>query len=153
MEGVSPVGSKRFKVPAGIHMRTSTLLGFFGGFQLAYCRSTLRFWGWQENSREIEKDRYETKASLAQNINPYNQRSSLPAWLQGISTETTTNSQLNMAMIPLVNVTHHPFHGIDIRKYYEVRPGEEKWGFNLTLPKELEGEFKEPVKERRIGLS
>merc|ERR1711939_587039 len=37
-------------------LRLCTVLGFAGGFLLAYQRSSFRFWGWTENSLEQKKD-------------------------------------------------------------------------------------------------
>ncbi|CAI2162100.1 20697_t:CDS:2 [Funneliformis geosporum] len=42
-----------------IALKLSTVLGASAGFLLAYQRSSLRFWGWIENYKEVEKDRQE----------------------------------------------------------------------------------------------
>ena len=41
------------RTPKGLHggLRLATLLGFTGGFLMAYQRSSKRFWGWTENVR------------------------------------------------------------------------------------------------------
>ncbi|CDK29272.1 unnamed protein product [Kuraishia capsulata CBS 1993] len=121
--------------PAGF-LRAAGLLGFVGGFCFAYTSSTKRFWGWTENSKEVAKDRYEVKKLLSQKQSPYG-KTELSPYHQDMAARNSTNSQLLFALIPWVNLANHQSHGIDLRKYYEVRPGEEKWGFTLPPLEEI----------------
>lgn len=91
-------------------MRLGGLLGFVGGFLLAYQRSsgtfsrvfdathltfahTARFWGWSENKREEELDRLEMqeRARLGQ---PLYGRSDQPEWVQQAAHNNSVFSQL-----------------------------------------------------------
>lgn len=112
------------------------MIGFAGGFYMAYVRSSKRFWGWAENSREVGKDRYEMKKFLSEGKNPYGD-SMLSPYQQDMSSRNSTNSQLILSVFPWFNVANHQSHGIDLRRYYEVRPGEEKWGFQLKPLEEI----------------
>ncbi|GME96113.1 unnamed protein product [[Candida] boidinii] len=137
LEKYEPASGRKFKMPAPMFLRAATLLGFVGGFCLAYNNSTKRFWGWSENAAEVAKDRYEVKKLLSQKQSPYG-KSELSPYLQDVAARNSTNSQLMLAFLPMFNFANHQNHGIDLRKYYEVRPGEEKWGFELPALEEVE---------------
>lgn len=129
------------KVPAGA-LRAATLLGFVGGFYLAYVRSSKRFLGWEENAREVKKDRYEIKKLLSQEKLPYHENESvLNDRLKDISNRNSQYSFTTMAILPWFNFAYHPYHGVNIQKYYEVRPGEEEWGFNLKPYDEIRAKY------------
>lgn len=125
------------KIPGGA-LRVTTLLGFFGGFYLAYIRSSKRFLGWLENNREVAKDRYEVKKLLSQGKNPYHtEKSNLDDRLKDTASKFSQYSFLNFAVVPWFNWAYHPYHGVDLNKYYEDRPGEEAWGFKLKPLSEI----------------
>lgn len=129
------------KVPGGA-LRAATLLGFCGGFYLAYVRSSKRFLGWSENSREVAKDRYEIKSLLAQEKLPYHQNeSALDDRMKDIANRNSQFSFTAMAILPWFNFAYHPYHGVDIQKYYETRPGEEAWGFSLKPFDEIKAKY------------
>ncbi|KAI0461338.1 hypothetical protein LJB42_001006 [Komagataella kurtzmanii] len=130
-EKIEPAKGNTFKMPPPSIMRIATTIGFFGGFYYAYTSSTKRFWGYSENAREVAKDRYEVKKALSEKKSPYGS-SLLNPYQQDMSARNSTNSQLLLAIFPWFNVANHQSHGIDLRKYYEVRDGEENW--NFTLP-------------------
>lgn len=121
---------RSFTKPTGSVLRVTTLLGFFGGFIIAYNRSTKRFWGITENAREVKLDRYEIKSKLSRG-EPLFGTSTLSPWLQDIASRNSKNSQLNLHIIPWFNLVSHNNHDIDLKKYYEVRKGEEDWNFKL----------------------
>lgn len=129
-----------FKAPGkipGVAIRGSILLGFVGGFYAAYVRSAKRFLGWSENAREVSKDRYEIKKLLSQGKLPYHENESqLDDRLKDVSNRNSQYSFVLMSVLPWFNLSHHPYHGVDIKKYYETRPGEEEWGFNNLTPYE-----------------
>ncbi|CAM9015331.1 unnamed protein product [Wickerhamomyces anomalus] len=127
---------RAFTKPNGGVLRVTTLLGFIGGFFIAYNRSTKRFWGISENSREVQKDRYEIKSKLSKG-EPLFGNSTLTPWLQGVASRNSKNSQLNLHLIPWFNLVSHNNHDIDLKKYYEIREGEEAWGFKLPPFEEL----------------
>lgn len=127
-EGKSRAVSKRA-------VRVATIVGFASGFFYAYNRSSMRFQGVLENKREVEKDRYEMKALLSKGAKPYGE-TDLPPWIQRIAARNSTYSSTFNHIFPWFNLVHHDYHGVDLKKYYEVREGEENWGFNLELPEE-----------------
>lgn len=133
-EKLDPAGGsfkKPGKVPGGA-LRVASLLGFCGGFYLAYIRSSKRFLGWSENAREVKMDRYEIKKLLLEEKLPYHENeSSLDDRMKDVSNRNSQYSFTAMAILPWFNLSYHPYHGVDIRKYYETRPGEETWGFDL----------------------
>jgi hypothetical protein len=117
------------------YLRASTFLGFLAGFTNAYGTSCLRFQGGRENIREVQKDRYETKLRLSQGKSVYGvEDSELPEWTRRVAARNSTNSFHFLAYFPWFNMARHEFHGVNLDKYYETRPGEESWGFNLEKP-------------------
>lgn len=111
------------------------MISFTSGFIFSYNRSIQRFQGVIENKREVEKDRYEIKSRLAQGLKPYGE-TDLSSWLQKIAARNSTYSSTFNHIFPWFNIVNHEYHGVDLKKYYEVREGEEKWGFDLQLPEE-----------------
>lgn len=143
-EKLDPVAGsfkKAAKIPTTI-VRGATLMGFVGGFFLAYVRSSKRFLGWSENSREVKMDRYEIKKLLSEEKLPYHQNESkLTDAYKDLANRNSQYSFLTMAFIPWFNMAYHPYHGVDIKKYYETRPGEEAWGFKLRPFEEIEAKY------------
>ncbi|KAK6453924.1 NADH-ubiquinone oxidoreductase [Scheffersomyces xylosifermentans] len=133
------------KVPGGA-LRTATLLGFVGGFYLAYVRSSKRFLGWSENEREVKKDRYEIKKLLSQGKLPYHENESvLDDRLQDIANRNSQFSFTTFAILPWFNLAHHPYHGVNIQKYYVDRPGEEEWGFKLKPFDQIKAKYAKQI--------
>lgn len=143
-ERLDPVAGL-FKQPTNIpatFMRGATLLGFVGGFFLAYVRSSKRFLGWTENAREVKMDRYEIKKLLSEEKLPYHQNESkLDDRMKDIANRNSQYSFMMMAFLPWFNMAYHPYHGVDIQKYYETRPGEEAWGFKLKPFEEIKAKY------------
>ncbi|KZT65744.1 hypothetical protein DAEQUDRAFT_731038 [Daedalea quercina L-15889] len=98
------------------HLKLGGLLGFIGGFLLAYQRSSFRFWGWTENKREEEMDFKELSARARQGLPLYGE-SSQPEWIQASAHRNSVFSQLKFALFPMVNLVHHQHHGTDPEKY------------------------------------
>jgi len=133
------------KVPGGA-LRTATLLGFVGGFYLAYVRSSKRFLGWSENDREVKKDRYEIKKLLSQEKLPYHENESvLDDRLKDIANRNSQFSFTAFAILPWFNLAHHPYHGVNIQKYYVDRPGEEEWGFKLKPFDQIKAKYAKQI--------
>ncbi|OBZ74104.1 NADH-ubiquinone oxidoreductase 20 subunit [Grifola frondosa] len=109
------------KVKLRTHLRLGGLLGFAGGFLLAYQRSSFRFWGWSENKREEEMDREELTDRARQGLPLYGE-SDQPAWVQGAAYRNSAFSQLKFNIFPMFNLVNHPHHGTDPAKY---KPQEE----------------------------
>lgn len=117
---------------SGRYLRLATFFGFTAGVLSQYGQSVLRFQGALENSREVNKDRYEVKSRLAKGLTAYEEdKSDLPSWIQTVAARTSTYSNNAIAFIPWVNMVRHEHHGVNLDKYYETRPGEESWGFDL----------------------
>lgn len=129
------------KIPGGT-LRAATLLGFIGGFYLSYVNSSKRFLGWSENAREVKKDRYEIKKLLSQEKLPYHENESkLDDRLKDIANRNSQYSFTMLSVLPWFNFAHHPYHGVNIEKYYETRPGEEEWGFKLKPYDEIKAKY------------
>ncbi|PRT54341.1 NADH-ubiquinone oxidoreductase 20 subunit [Wickerhamiella sorbophila] len=122
-------GGKKFHVSPRM-FRWSTGLGLTAGFLNQYGVSSLRFQGINENAREVALDRYEIKSRLARGEAPYGE-SRMPEWIQNTAARNSTYSFLNISVIPWFNLVNHNHHGVSLDRYYETRPGEEKWGFDL----------------------
>lgn len=130
-------GKKRFRVAPGA-LRLSTFLGFTAGFLNQYVQSSLRFQGAVENSREVKLDRFAMKKRLSQGLSAYGEDASdlQQQWIRRAAAGNSTHSFNYLHMIPWFNLVHHEFHGVSLKKYYETRPGEEEWGFNLVWPED-----------------
>ncbi|KAF9005999.1 hypothetical protein BDQ17DRAFT_1423723 [Cyathus striatus] len=106
--------------PSRMRLRTTLklggVLGFIGGFLLAYQRSSVRFWGWAENKREEEMDLQEMK-QRAQEGKPLYGVSHQPAWVQHSAFRNSQYSQLKFSSFPMINIVNHPHHGTDPAKY------------------------------------
>lgn len=137
-EYLDPINGRNFVRPPNTFLRVSTLLGTVGGFIIAYNQSTKRFWGYAENAREVSKDRYEVKSNLSKGLPPLGVKPTLNPWLQEVTYRNSKNSQAALFAIPWFSFFHHEKHGIDLKKYYDVRPGEEGWGIELPAYESLE---------------
>lgn len=127
-------GKKRFHVSPGA-LRGAAFLGLAAGFFNQYATSSLRFQGAIENSREVKRDRYEMKQRLANGQTAWRQEESdLPGWIQRAAAGNSLHSFNYLHAFPWFNLVHHQHHGVSLKKYYETRPGEEDWGFNLEWP-------------------
>jgi len=105
-------------------MRVCGILGFMGGFLLAYQQSSLRFMGWTENAREYQKD-LEELTQRAKDGKPLYGESSQPEWIQSAAYRNSIFTQLKFAALPNLNLVNHPHHGTDPAKY-GVKPKEEE---------------------------
>lgn len=143
-EKLEPSTGKGMKpsIVTGTTVRAATLLGFVGGFCLNYVRSSQRFLGWRENEREVKKDRYEIKKKLSLGQLPYNENlSKLDDRSKDISNRNSQYSHLLMFVIPWFNTSYHPYHQVDLKKYYVDREGEADWGFKLQPLDEIYAKY------------
>ncbi|EKM81822.1 NUXM, NADH-ubiquinone oxidoreductase 21 kDa subunit [Agaricus bisporus var. burnettii JB137-S8] len=97
-------------------LRLGGLLGFIGGFMMAYQRSSTRFWGWSENKREYDRD-LEELSERARKGKPLYGESHQPGWVQGAAFRNSQWSQLKFSAFPMFNFVNHPHHGTDPEKY------------------------------------
>ncbi|KAJ1919486.1 Phosphatidylinositol (PI) 3-kinase [Mycoemilia scoparia] len=84
-------------------------LGLVAGFMFAYAQTSMRFWGWKENTREIKKYRVEYQQALSSG-NSMEGDSSLPEHIQIVSAQYSTHAAINNSFIPWFNFANHPFH-------------------------------------------
>ncbi|KAF9269079.1 hypothetical protein L218DRAFT_1072728 [Marasmius fiardii PR-910] len=97
-------------------VKVASLIGFCGGFLLAYQNSSKRFWGWTENKREEEMDLQELSQRAEQGKSLYGE-SHQPEWVQGAAHRNSVFSQLKFSAFPMFNFVNHPHHGTDPAKY------------------------------------
>ncbi|CAH7687466.1 NADH-ubiquinone oxidoreductase complex I, 21 kDa subunit-domain-containing protein [Phakopsora pachyrhizi] len=95
-----------------------TWLGFCGGFLFACQRSTNRFLGWVENERE-QKIQEEEFTRIARSGKTIWGESNLQPWIQSVAHHNSQFAHLKYSTIPWFNFVNHPYHGVDVSKYYE----------------------------------
>ncbi|EMG49281.1 nuo20.9 NADH-ubiquinone oxidoreductase 20.9 kDa subunit [Candida maltosa Xu316] len=143
-EKIEPSDGRNMKPTplSGTTIRVATLLGFAGGFCLAYVKSSQRFLGWRENEREVKMDRYEIKKKLSLGLLPYDEHlSTLDDRTKDVSNRNSQYSHTLFFLIPWLNTSHHPYHQVDLKKYYVDRKGEEEWGFKLKPLDEIYAKY------------
>ncbi|KAK9479446.1 C-terminal of NADH-ubiquinone oxidoreductase 21 kDa subunit-domain-containing protein [Lipomyces japonicus] len=96
----------------------SIALGALAGFLYTYNRSSARFFGATENSREVEKDLKELKLRAKKGLPLYG-TSYLPENLQDLAARYSRLAQLKLYIFPWFNFVNHNNHGVDVAKYYE----------------------------------
>ncbi|KAM0338776.1 hypothetical protein ACHAPU_011199 [Fusarium lateritium] len=99
-------------------MRLAGGIGLLGGFLYFYQRSSLRFYGATENSREIEMDMREMVDKVKKG-EPLYGVSRLSPHLQGVAARQSRYSALFLSTIPWFNFVNHNQHGVDTAKYYQ----------------------------------
>ncbi|GAD94869.1 NADH-ubiquinone oxidoreductase subunit [Paecilomyces variotii No. 5] len=116
MERVSPshVGKGGFP-PL---MRLATAIGVVGGLHIFYQRSCNRFYGFTENSREVEMDMKEMVDKVKKG-EPLYGTSKLSPYLQGVASRNSRYSELFSHVLPWFNIVNHDQHGVDTAKYYQ----------------------------------
>ncbi|GJJ74210.1 hypothetical protein EMPS_06568 [Entomortierella parvispora] len=106
LERVRPgAGPKGINVALGI----ATAFGFMGGFLYSYQKSSLRFWGWEENARELAKNRVEMDARIAAGLEPYG-KPTMDEGAQGVAARNSKYAALKFSAIPWFNTTNHKYH-------------------------------------------
>ncbi|KAI9890161.1 MAG: hypothetical protein M1814_004442 [Vezdaea aestivalis] len=98
-------------------MRTMFFISAAGGFFWFASRSTLRFYGWRENAREVEMDKREMVDRIKKGQKPYGD-STMSPYLQGVAARNSRHSTLFIHTIPWFNFVNHEYHGVDTAKYY-----------------------------------
>jgi len=104
-------------------LRVAGVVGFIGGFLLAYQRSSFRFWGWSENQRESDLDLKELRQRAQEGLPVYG-TSDQPEWVQAAAYRNSAWSQLKFQAFPMFNLVNHPHHGTDVAKYEEKKENE-----------------------------
>ncbi|KAE8148850.1 NADH-ubiquinone oxidoreductase complex I, 21 kDa subunit-domain-containing protein [Aspergillus avenaceus] len=116
MERVSPshVGKGGF-APV---MRLATAIGLIGGLHVLYQRSCNRFYGFTENSREVDMDMKEMVDKVKMGESLYG-TSNVSTYLQGVAARNSRYSELFIHVLPWFNIVNHDQHGVDTAKYYQ----------------------------------
>ncbi|KAG7663816.1 NUXM [[Candida] subhashii] len=141
LEPVQGINKAPMKLPGSL-LRQSLALGVIGGFFTAYIRSSKRFLGWTENAREVKMDRYEIKKALSEGRLPYHENlSRLDDRTKDVANRNSQYAFTLLAFIPWFNFAYHPYHGVDLNRYYVDRPGEEAWGFKLKPLDEIRAKY------------
>ncbi|KAI9786755.1 MAG: hypothetical protein M1816_007826 [Peltula sp. TS41687] len=116
MERVSPsyVGKGGFR-PV---MRLCYAISAGAGFLMFYNSSILRFYGWKENAREVERDMREMVDKVKKG-EPLYGKSTLTPYMQGVAARNSRYSGIWLHVIPWFNFVNHQQHGVDTAKYYQ----------------------------------
>jgi len=101
-------------------LKVASVVGFIGGFLLAYQRSSFRFWGWSENQREAALDLAELRQRAQEGSALYGD-SDQPEWVQAAAYRNSAWSQLKFQAFPMFNFVNHPHHGTDAVQYAEKK--------------------------------
>ncbi|CAO3665256.1 unnamed protein product [Umbelopsis vinacea] len=101
-------------------LKLAGFIGAFGGFLFAYQKSSLRFWGWEENAAEVEKDKTEMQQRIAEGKPLYGE-TQLSPYLQSVAAGNSRNAQLKFSAIPWFNFANHDQHGVEASKYNETQ--------------------------------
>lgn len=99
-------------------MRLSYTIGAGAGFLLFYSRSINRFYGIEENKREVEMDMREMVDKVKKGEPLYGQ-SSLTPYMQGVAARNSRYSGVFLHLLPWFNFVNHDQHGVDTAKYYQ----------------------------------
>lgn len=99
-------------------MRLTTAISAGAGFLTLYNRSILRFYGFSENKREVEKDMREM-VDKVKNNEPLYGKSSLSPYMQGVASRNSRYSGVWLHVVPMFNFVNHEQHGVDTAKYYQ----------------------------------
>ncbi|KAH0541490.1 hypothetical protein FGG08_004031 [Glutinoglossum americanum] len=99
-------------------MRLCSAIGLSAGFLIFYQSSTLRFYGFKENKREVEMDMREMVDRIKRGGSPYG-TSTLTPYMQGVAARNSRYSGLFLHVLPWFNFVNHDQHGVDTAKYYQ----------------------------------
>ncbi|KAF9570556.1 hypothetical protein EC968_001675 [Mortierella alpina] len=106
LERVRPAaGPKGINVALGV----AAAVGFMGGFLYSYQKSSLRFWGWEENAREQALNRTEMDARAAAGLPAYGEPTMDEA-NQAASARNSKYAATKFSAIPWFNTTNHKYH-------------------------------------------
>jgi hypothetical protein len=78
----------------------------------------VRFYGWTENKREVEKDMKEMVAKVKAG-EPLYGTSTLTPYIQGVASRNSRYTGVFLHVIPWFNFVNHNQHGVDTAKYFQ----------------------------------
>lgn len=79
---------------------------------------TVRFYGFKENSREIEMDMREMVDKVKKG-EPLYGKSNISPYAQGMAARNSRYTGIFFHVIPWFNFVNHSQHGVDTAKYYQ----------------------------------
>ncbi|KAF9908709.1 hypothetical protein BX616_011387, partial [Lobosporangium transversale] len=98
-------GPKGINVALGL----ATAMGFMGGFLYSYQKSSLRFWGWDENAREQAMNRTEMEDRAAKGLPAYGEPT-MDDVTQAAAARNSKYAALKFSAFPWFNTTNHKYH-------------------------------------------
>ncbi|KAI9851280.1 MAG: hypothetical protein M1838_004114 [Thelocarpon superellum] len=99
-------------------MRLTTAISAGAGFLLLYQKSSLRFYGWTENQREVDMDMREMVGKVKKGEPLYGD-SGLTPYMQGVASRNSRYTGVWLHVMPWFNFVNHNQHGVDTAKYYQ----------------------------------
>lgn len=99
-------------------MRLQFVLGGIAGFIYFYQRSTLRFYGLTENSREVARDMREMTDHVKRG-EPLYGHTEMSDYMQGVAARNSRYTGIFLHVMPMMNFVNHNQHGVDTAKYYQ----------------------------------
>ncbi|SLM40352.1 NADH-ubiquinone oxidoreductase, 21kDa subunit, N-terminal [Lasallia pustulata] len=99
-------------------MRLTCVISAAAAFIKFYNRSILRFYGWEENKRELEMDMREMVDKVKKG-EPLYGKSSMTPYMQGVASRNSRYTGIWLHLVPWFNFVNHEQHGIDTAKYYQ----------------------------------
>ncbi|KAF2672612.1 NADH-ubiquinone oxidoreductase 21 kDa subunit [Microthyrium microscopicum] len=99
-------------------LRLAVGLGLGAGFIVAYSRSSQRFLGLLENSREVDMDMREMVDKVKKG-EPLYGVSQLPEHQQHMAARNSRYASVFIGVLPWFNLVNHNHHGVDTAKYYQ----------------------------------
>lgn len=89
-----------------------------GSAPLLTIANPVRFYGFSENSREVERDMKEMVSKVKKGEPLYGE-SSLTPYMQGVASRNSRYSGVFLHVMPWFNFVNHNQHGVDTAKYYQ----------------------------------
>ncbi|KAI9757304.1 MAG: hypothetical protein M4579_003515 [Chaenotheca gracillima] len=99
-------------------MRLTGAISMTAGFLIFYQSSILRFYGWKENKREVDRDLREMTDKVKRGEPVYG-HSTLSPYMQGVASRNSRYTGVFLHLVPWFNFVNHNHHGVDTAKYYQ----------------------------------
>jgi len=87
-------------------LRLTGVVGVVAGLGYVYQKSCLRFYGWEENAREVEMDMREMVEKVKKG-EPLYGHTELTPYMQGVAARNSRFSSLLFSIVPMANFTNH----------------------------------------------
>ncbi|KAG0342107.1 hypothetical protein BG004_005754 [Podila humilis] len=102
--------------PKGINVALGVAagMGCMAGFLYSYQKSSLRFWGWEENAREQAMNKTEMEQRAAAGLPAYG-TPTMDEAAQAAAARNSKYAALKFSAIPWFNNTNHKYHLADTK--------------------------------------